>query len=117
MLDAVVPDGYRVRSIAGWLAFVPPQHGLTTHCGVASIFEDASTPEEGARSAAFAALNCLQDVVALSSTEPWPVDVTAGRNAMADVQVVLTGDELKLWYGSAEREVLPVGVLDVRAFR
>jgi len=41
----------------------------------------------------------VQDLVAIETKEPWPVEVVNGRRDMAQGYATLEGDHLHMWYG------------------
>jgi hypothetical protein len=64
---------------------------------------------ERVRDAAYELMSQVQDVVAESTREPWPLIVVNGRRDMAIAEAVIEGDELLMWYGerSAPTLMLP----------
>jgi hypothetical protein len=50
----------------------------------------------------------VQDVVAVTTKEPWPVDIVHGRRNMAQSYATLEGNHLHMWYGDRAAPALKV---------
>jgi hypothetical protein len=48
----------------------------------------------------------VQDIVAETTTEPWPLVVVNNRRDMALAYAAIEGDELHMWYGERSAPAL-----------
>lgn len=70
------------------------------HCG------SSGSHAERVRDVAYELMSQVQDVIAESTREPWPLTVVDGRRDMAMAEAVIEGDELLMWYGDREAPAL-----------
>ena len=71
-------------------------------------FENACSGSERERvlSAALQLMSHVQDIVAVATTEPWPLVVVNNRRDMALADAAIEGDELHMWYGERSAPAL-----------
>ena len=78
-------------------------------------FEHASTGSdaEQVQSVVLELLSQVQDIVAETTTEPWPLIVVNGRKDMAMPNAAVEGDRLHMWYGEAAAPALRLPSVDL----
>ena len=71
-------------------------------------FENACSGSERERvlSAALQLMSHVQDIVAVATTEPWPLVVVNNRRDMELADAAIEGDELHMWYGERSAPAL-----------
>jgi hypothetical protein len=120
-LKPAVPSPFSVRAAGPQLHVDHPDDW-----GFSLGFEwmEAGAEDRGAATllelAVDSALNHLQDAVAESTTEPWPVLSEGGSGrAMAPYQMRWEGEDLLFWYGIAESAPLisfaPIALYELEA--
>jgi hypothetical protein len=95
----VTPDDFGLR-----LEFQPAGHRI--HLAVTNLVDQPGDRIELLQSAAWSALNTVQDFASEALQEPWPSSPGRPRSYMPAAQALIEGDTLRLWYGDAHSATL-----------
>ena len=117
-LNAVVPSGFGVTAYDGVLWVGSKTHPLCSGSCVQSLVEqDAGSSEDRITSAAYNALNSVQDFISEELHWPWPPTEGKARGYMAMPWAMLKDGKLLLGYGESNEltlviEPIPLNAID-----
>lgn len=111
VLDAIVPEGFRVQERDGQLIYTLTGgfRGGTSGSYVEENLHNGDTVEERVAYCAAIVLDQLQDHVDEESTQPWP-----GEHTPPKAQAGVVDGVLYMWFGDESNPVLTCPPIDLR---
>jgi hypothetical protein len=109
-LNKYVPQDFRIQGDKG--KFVLFYNGQPEyHLSVNDLWAESRSYKENLTTIASASINSVQDVIALLTTEIWPLDTTR-QHTMAMSEFAWSNNKLYLWFEVTKENVLRLEPID-----